>query len=75
VTASAGFLNLGSPDITGEPEVRSFTRPDGRTIAIVDLGANGHLTMHLDNANGARALAAAFTRAADLIQAAEGNTP
>ena len=67
----AGYLNPAHPDVTGKPEVTSFTREDGSVIAIVDLGADDHLTMHVVNVAGARALAAAFTRAGDLIDAAE----
>jgi hypothetical protein len=71
VTAQrAGYLNLPPPQITSDPQVTSFTRPDGSVVGVVELG--GGATIHLETAEGARALAAAFTRAAGLIQAAEG---
>ena len=47
----------------------TFTRADGTVIAVVDLGG---LTIHVETVALARALADVFTRAADLIQAAEG---
>jgi hypothetical protein len=62
-----GYLNIPSHSITAEPEVHPFTRPDGDVIAIVELGDN-QLTMHVETAEGARALADVFTRAALLIE-------
>jgi hypothetical protein len=65
----AGYLNLPQQQIAAEPAVHTFPRPDGGSIAIVELGPFG-LTVHIETVAGGRAIAAAFSRAADLIQAA-----
>jgi hypothetical protein len=50
--------------------VESFVRGDGSVMAIVHFGEGGWLSMHVESAAGARALAEAFTRASDLIESA-----
>ena len=61
----AGYLNLPQPQISGTPQVIPFARNDGSVIAVIELGG---ITMHIINVEGARALAAAFTEAAELIR-------
>ena len=67
--APQGYANIPQPLITGEPTVTTHRDDDlGGVIAVVNLGG---LTIHVETVALARAVADAFTRAADLIQAAE----
>ena len=57
-----------------KPTVRLHHSPPMTPFAIVALGVSGYLTpeIHLDSAESARAMADAFTRAAELLDGAEG---
>jgi hypothetical protein len=66
VTAPA-YLNLGQPDVSARPRARLFTSDGGPAIAVVDLSDDCRLTMHVPAASQARAIAAAFTEAAELL--------
>ena len=68
--ARIGYLNLTQTDVHS-PRVSLYQKAGRPTIAVVTLGHTGaHPTMHVESEAGARAMAAAFTRAAELLAAA-----
>ena len=66
----SGYLCLPQPDLAQEPQVTLFCpRNGGHPVAVVNLDPSGRglPAVHVEDAAGARALAAAFTEAARLL--------
>ena len=73
----SGYLCLPQPDLAVEPQATLFCPRNGaHPVAVVNLDPTGRglPAIHVEDAAGARALAAAFTEAARLLDhaAAEG---
>jgi hypothetical protein len=69
----SGYLCLPQPDLAEEPSASLFCpRSGGRPVAVVNLdpGGRGLPAIHIEDAAGARALAAVFTEAARLLDLA-----
>jgi len=63
-----GYLCLSQPDVHA-PEVALYQSIGSPPLAVVTLGQDGgYPAMHVRSADGARALAAAFTEAARLLE-------
>lgn len=65
------FLTFPQQKIDAAPRVRDRTADFGAVVVYFSLST----TMHVHTAAQARELAAVFTRAAELLDAAEGSTP
>jgi hypothetical protein len=66
----SGYLCLPQPDLAQQPQVTLFCpRNGGHPVAVVNMDPSGRglPAVHVEDAAGARALAAAFTEAARLL--------
>jgi hypothetical protein len=66
----SGYLCLPQPDLAEKPRATLFRpRNGGHPVAVVNLDPSGRglPAIHVEDAAGARALAAAFTEAARLL--------